>query len=52
MAWYWWTLLWVVLVVAAGFFLFRVGVSLWRRAKRLFSELGERLGGRPSDLRA
>jgi ABC-type bacteriocin/lantibiotic exporter with double-glycine peptidase domain len=40
-AWYWWTLLWVVLVGVAGFFLFRVGLSLYRKARLLFRELGE-----------
>ena len=40
MAWWWWTLLWVVLLAAAGLFLVRVGLSLWRKAKLLFTELG------------
>jgi hypothetical protein len=38
--WWGWTLLWTVLVLGAGFFGFRVGLSLWRKASALLTELG------------
>ncbi|MBT0771945.1 hypothetical protein KIH74_23590 [Kineosporia sp. J2-2] len=36
---WWWVLIWVVLVVAALGVLARIGLSLWRRAKLLLTEL-------------
>jgi hypothetical protein len=39
--WWAWTLLWVVLVLGAGFVFFVLGRSLWRKASALLGELGE-----------
>ena len=36
-----WILLWVVLVLGAGVVLGLLGLSLWRKAKALTSEIGE-----------
>jgi hypothetical protein len=38
-AWYWWVLTWVVLVIVAAGVLFLLGRSLWGKAKVLLTEL-------------
>jgi hypothetical protein len=51
--WWVWTLLWVVLVVAALGVLFLIGRGLWRKAIALLSELGtatERLSAVADEL--
>jgi hypothetical protein len=47
MAWWWWVLIWVFLVGVSAAIVTVIGLSLWRKAKILLSELSiatERLG--------
>lgn len=41
MTWWSWTLVFLLLVVGSGVFLFRVGLRLWRQASALLTEMGE-----------
>lgn len=41
MAWYWWVLVWVVLILVAAGVLTSIGLSLWRRVKLLGREVRE-----------
>lgn len=55
MTWWAWTLLWAVLLAGAGFVFFRIGLSLWRKAAALLTELGaaaERLSAVSAELEA